>query len=264
MPKVLATLLTFAALVSAAANAPGVMFASSKQPLAANVDSAGSAMLPAVDQGAWLDTALGDAQMQVASWRHTWTDDETDTDTYYTTPGASPYGRSVHWEPQGVLLAYEPHYADDVAYFEGLNHFGMRFAGRGNSRHSGSGSKTIASDDGADAGGTGGDTPATNSPPSDTSPTDTSQDDETSGDEPGTADPDAPRNEPPPGPTDDISVVSVVLPGPTEEPTDTSLPQPPHDEQPVSVPEPAPMGLLALGLAGIMMFGRRRSVRSFI
>jgi len=258
MPKVLATLFTFAALVSAAANAPGVMLANSKQPLAANVDHAGSAVPPAIDHGAWLDTALADAQIQVASWHHTWTDEETDPDTYYATPGANPYGHSAHWEPQGVLLAYEPHYAEDVGYSDGLNQFGMRLAGRSNSRNSGAGGKTIASGDGVHEGSSDGETPATNPPPSDTSPSDTSPGDETRSDEPGTAGPDAPTNELPPGPHDDID---VVPPGPTDEHTDTLPPPPPKEEQPVSVPEPAPMGLLALGLAGIMMFGRRRSIR---
>lgn len=215
MPKALATLITFAALVSAVAHAPGVPFGKSERPLSAGADV--NDAQPAIDQGAWLDTALSDAQIRIASWHHTWTDTEAAPETYFETP------EPKHYEPQGVLLAQAPEHSS--ADSSGLNVFGPRFDFRGSAHGSGSKSKPSGNQD---DGSTGSELPATDGV------TETSPGDET-GTDTGTD-------------TDETN---------SEEGSEPSV-----DQAPAQVPEPMTMSLLGLGLAGMLMFGRRRIVRS--
>jgi hypothetical protein len=224
MNKALRTTLVLVILISAAANAPGLLLTlDNSQGADAKT---GSSVAPVdyyaydydydttpsyEDPGAWLDSLFrGGDPAPVASWRHTWTDFESPP----TADALNPYRRPVHWEPEGVLLASVSTFSDmgyndlsgDVGSFSNKSPGRVTsalFGGFTDSRKEGKGAET---------------------PPDD---------------------------EPDPGP------------GPGDEPNppvpDTDPPPPDvTPDPPVSVPEPAPMGLLALGLAGLFMFGKRR------
>jgi hypothetical protein len=123
MSKALRITLVFVILISAAAaNAPGLLLAFGNSQ-GANAKAGSSvapvdyyaydydydAIPPYEDPGAWLDSLLqaSDAARQ-ASWRHTWTDFESPP----TADALNPYRRPVHWEPEGVLLAYVSTFGD--------------------------------------------------------------------------------------------------------------------------------------------------------
>lgn len=228
MSKALRTTLALAILISAAANAPGLLLALGNAQGADPAEAkAGSSVAPvdyyaydydydttAADPGEWLDALFRSDDARVASWHHTWTDFE-------SAPAADALGmhrRPAQWEPEGVLFAY-------LATFSDIGYTDLRE----NFAYPSSASPRFVSL----AGGGG-------SPPSRGG----SQD---PGDEPGPGPDDVPDTDPPP--PDDVT---PVPPGPDQPDTET----PP----PVSVPEPAPMGLFALGLAGLFMFGRRHRV----
>lgn len=224
MSKALRTTLILAILISAAANAPGLLLAlGNAQGADPAKAKAGASVAPVdyyaydydydttpSDQGAWLDALFtATDETPVASWRHTWTDFESAP----TADALNPFRRPAHWEPEGVLFAYLSTFSD-IGYSDLSESFtnpgttrvaGPRFVGLG-------------------AGGVSGKTP----------------------DDKGVEVPDdQPDNDPPPG--DDVT---PVPPGPDTDPV--------PGDPPVSVPEPASMTLFALGLAGLFMFGKRR------
>ena len=223
MNKALRTTLALVILISAAANAPGLLLALGNSEKAEPAAKAGSTIAPVdhyaydydydtaqSDPGEWLDTLFREGnEASVASWHHNWTDFE-------STPAADTL-RPAHWEPEGVLFAYLATFGD-IGYTD----LGENFANPSSSKLT---SLRLAA-----LGGSGGGSPDPGEP--DVVP-------ET---DPPPTDDQTPDNETPP-----------VPPGPG--------PQPDPDPPPaVSVPEPAPMGLFALGLAGLFMFGKRRSL----
>jgi hypothetical protein len=220
MNKAIRTTLVLVILISAAANAPGLLLALGNSQ---GADAkAGSSVAPVdyyaydyeydtipsyEDPGAWLESLFRtNDPARLASWRHTWTDFESPP----TADALNPFRRPVHWEPEGVLLAHVSTFSD-MGYSD--------LSGDVGSFDSGSvvtsallGGFTYWRKEDKDA-----ETP--------------------------------PDQEPGPGPGDP--------PGPPVPDTD---PPPPdvRPDPPVSVPEPAPMGLFALGLAGLFMFGKHR------
>lgn len=230
MSKTLRTTLVLAILISAAANAPGLLLAlGNSQPAAPADAKAGSSVAPVdyyaydydydttpSDPGEWLDAlfeASNDAS--VARWRHTWTDFE-------AAPAAdalNPYRRPAQWEPEGVLFAYLSTFSD-IGYTDLREGFSTPASRSVKSvQLIGFGAGPAVPERNED--GQGAEGPA---------------------DDPGPA----PEDDPPP------DEVTPVPPAPDQPDTE---PQPP-----VSVPEPAPMGLFALGLAALFMFAKRRRV----
>lgn len=235
MSKALRTTLVLVILISAAANAPGLLLALGNSEADPADAKAGSSVAPVdyyaydydydttqSDPGAWLDALFqASNDTPVASWRHTWTDFEAAP----TADALNPYRRPAHWEPEGVLFAYVSTFGD-IGYSDvsenvsspGSNSVrGLRLTGFG----------AGAAVPGKSQEGKGVEGP----------------DDQP---DPGPA----PDDDPPP--PDDVT---PVPPGVDEPDTD-----PVPGDQPVSVPEPASMGLFVLGLAGLFWFGKRRRV----
>lgn len=238
MSKALRTTLILAILISAAANAPGLLLAlaNSQEPNPAEA-KAGASVAP-VDYYAydydydttqttpseWLDALFQASNTQpVASWRHTWTDFESTP----TADALNPFRRPAHWEPEGVLFAYLATFGD-IGYTDLHESFAnpssrsvksIRLTGF--SAGAGGGSGKVDQ-------GKGGQTPPDEQP-----------------------DPDPIPDTDPPPPDEDVTPVPPI-------PDETDTDPLPHEDPPVTVPEPASMGLFAVGLAGLFMFGKRR------
>jgi hypothetical protein len=223
MSKALRTTLILVILISAAANAPGLLLALGNSQGGDPADAKAGSSTPAdyyaydydydtthADPGAWLDSLFrANERAPVASWHHTWTDFESPP----TADALNPYRRPVHWEPEGVLLAYVSTFGD-MGYNDlsgEVGNFSSRSAGRVTNALFGGFADARKEGKGAEIPPEGEPDPIPDPPVPDTEP---------------------PYTDPPP---------PDVTPDP-----------------PVSVPEPAPMGLLALGLAGLFMFGKRR------
>jgi hypothetical protein len=224
MSKVLRNTLALALLVTALANAPGLLFTRGDGDGNSQVVKSATTTrskvepvdyyvfdydLPAgneLDADLWMDTVFRDTG-QFAAYRHTWTDFENEP----AADALNPYRRPPNWEPEGVLLAYAPTF-DNGFRTEGFN------KALGTTRFTGS------------FGVLGG--------------IRTKPQEQTTTEEPPPQVPDAPKNEEPPPPYEPET--------PPYEP-ETPPPAPVPDEI-VQVPEPTSMSLLALGL-GMLMFG---------
>lgn len=226
MSKALRTTLILVILISAAANAPGLLLALGNAQ-GSDPAKAGASVAPVdyyaydydydtapSDQGAWLDALFAATdEAPVASWRHTWTDFESAP----TADALNPFRRPAHWEPEGVLFAYLSTFSD-IGYSDLSENFSSPVSRSVKSiRLTGFGvAAAPPSQDGKGAEG--------------------------------------PEEEPGPEPDDDPPPPDDVTPVPpdTDEPDTDPIPPP------VSVPEPASLGLFALGFAGLFMFGQRR------
>jgi hypothetical protein len=265
MSKVLRNTLALALLISAVANAPGLLLAlgigdgegSADVPTGAALAPVGGGDLyyasgPAddADPGAWLDTFLRSTDVPASAWRHSWTDCECPPAQDVLTR----YRRSPHWEPPGVMFAYATDYSEVGGSLVSESLAGGDFGkvttgyvaadfGPGSLRSRGGPAPSKEGE------GVQDDTPPPDDNPSD-EPGDVPGDQPPPGDDPGPGPGNPPGgDEPDDGPPNN---------DPPSNPPSPGTNPPPNNDPPVTVPEPASMSLLVLGLAGIFMLGRRR------